>query len=75
MLSESAVSAGVKVLRHWVLTPDVFPQRRESATGAPGGYPDRTHTASDDELTTTDQPPTRSTSCLLKRSWVLARQG
>src|SRR5947208_1804522 len=63
------------------LRPDPFPDRAASLlpsllavtrTGLPP--------ASDDELTTTDQPPTRSTSCLLgarerlsDRNWSLSR--
>src|SRR3954452_14082945 len=54
------------------LRPDPFPDR--AASLLPGllaatrtGLPP----ASDDELTTTDQPPTRSTSCLLgAREWL-----
>src|SRR3954447_12435800 len=54
------------------LRPDPFPAR--AASLLPGllaatrtGLPP----ASDDELTTTDQPPTRSTSCLLgAREWL-----
>src|SRR3954462_10831737 len=54
------------------LRPDPFPHR--AASLLPGllaatrtGLPP----ASDDELTTTDQPPTRSTSCLLgAREWL-----
>src|SRR5215211_4094593 len=30
--------------RHWASTPDVSLQRRQSATGPPDSYPDRTHT-------------------------------
>src|SRR3954452_14254858 len=57
------------------LRPDPFPDR--AASLLPGllaatrtGLPP----ASDDELTTTDQPPTRSTSCLLgPREWLSAQ--
>src|SRR3954452_14668451 len=57
------------------LRPDPFPDR--AASLLPGllaatrtGLPP----ASDDELTTTDQPPTRSTSCLLgAREWLSPR--
>src|SRR3954454_8414680 len=56
------------------LRPDPFPDR--AASLLPGllaatrtGLPP----ASDDELTTADQPPTRSTSCLLgAREWLTA---
>jgi hypothetical protein len=30
--------------RHWASTPPVSRRSRQSATGPPGGYPDRTHT-------------------------------
>jgi hypothetical protein len=33
-----------KGFRHWASTPRVSPRRRQSATGPPGSYPDRTHT-------------------------------
>src|SRR4051794_16491267 len=57
------------------LRPDPFPDR--AASLLPGllaatrtGLPP----ASDDELTTADQPPTRSTSCLLgAREWLTVR--
>ncbi|MBB5155626.1 transposase [Saccharopolyspora phatthalungensis] len=33
-----------KGFRHWASTPQVSPRHRQSATGPPGNYPDRTHT-------------------------------
>lgn len=34
----------LKGFRHWASTPGVSPRRRQSATGPPGSYPDRTPT-------------------------------
>src|SRR3954468_22917215 len=43
--------------RHWASTPPVSRRSRQSATGPPGGYPDRTHTGkrrrADDTRSTT----------------------
>src|SRR3954452_21239695 len=43
--------------RHWAWTPPVSRRSRQSATGPPGGYPDRTHTGkrrrADDTRSTT----------------------
>src|SRR3954468_13750065 len=43
--------------RHWASTPPVSKRSRQSATGPPGGYPDRTHTGkrrrADDTRSTT----------------------
>jgi hypothetical protein len=35
---------GAYHIRHWASTPPVSRRSRQSATGPPGGYPDRTHT-------------------------------
>ena len=52
----------LKGFRHWASTPGVSPQRRQSATGPPGSYPDRTPTgrrqpAYDQRSLTTSRPP------------------
>lgn len=51
-----------KGFRHWASTPGVSPRRRQSATGPPGSYPDRTLTgrrqrAYDQRSLTTSRPP------------------
>lgn len=40
----TAQSLPLKGFRHWASTPGVSPRRRQSATGPPGSYPDRTLT-------------------------------
>ena len=52
----------LKGFRHWASTPGVSPRRRQSATGPPGSYPDRTSTgrrqqAYDSRSATSRRPP------------------
>ncbi|MFI9582846.1 TerB family tellurite resistance protein [Streptomyces sp. NPDC052236] len=62
--------------RHWASTPGVSPRRRQSATGPPGSYPDRTSTgrrqrAYDSRSATSRRPP----SLLGARKREVRRQG
>ena len=42
--ADRSVAPPYKGFRHCTSTPGVSPRRRQSATGPPGGYPDRTRT-------------------------------
>jgi len=49
-----------KGIRHWASTRIVSNPSRQSATGPPDSYPDRTHTGKRRRAQTTDHPFTRS---------------